>query len=362
VNSFASDDLATLHAAVDLPELVATANAVEKGIGVWILLHPTSPQRQIVLTQGETDSLDPLAADQISSLPYPAGNHVVPAHAPWARTLVGLLHYQHDWVNGTVSLLPVRQDGVLLAVVGVAVKAQYGISSPEALARGLGLAVRKLHQLAVLQRDIDAHKLLLGRPTKSIVVATTTGRLVLGTEEGLAVLQRLRGLSRLPSDQDADTIPMILRSGLEKGGRHLVRNDLQAHFSILPLHGITTVAPLHSIEFSRLLKQQSTPKEPEVEKLTAAERRVYPLMLAGDRNKEIADKLHVSIHTIKHHCSSILHKLGCSDRILLVAQVARPPAPSSSKLSTSLPSVSLESKGIPFPCAPLFQKNGPLGS
>jgi DNA-binding CsgD family transcriptional regulator len=331
VNSFDPDDaLATLHAAVDLPELVATANAVEKGIGVWVLFHPADPKRQIILTQGEADGLDPLAADQISSLPYPAGTPVVPAHAPWAKTLVGLLHYQHDWVNGTVSLLPVRQDGVLLAVIGVSVKAQYGHSSPEALARGLGLAVRKLHQLAELRRDIDAHKLLLGRTAKAIVVAAANGRMVLGTEGGLAILLRLRGLSRLQGDQDKDTIPMILRVAIDKGERHLVRDDLQAHFSRLPLHGITTVDALHLIEFSTVIGKQTAIKEQGLELLTAAERRVYPLMLRGDRNKEIAGRLNISIHTVKHHCSSILHKLGCSDRILLVAQVARPSAPSSS--------------------------------
>jgi DNA-binding CsgD family transcriptional regulator len=265
--------------------------------------------------------------------------------------------YQHDWVSGTVSLLPVRQDGVLLAVVGVAVKAQYGISSPEALARGIGLAVRKLHQLAELRRDIDAHKLLLGRTTKSIVVAAANGRMVLGTEGGLAILQRLRGMSRLPSDQDKDMIPMIMRSAIDKGERHLVRDDLQAYFSRLPLHGITTVDAHHLIEFSRLFKNQSAPKEPGIEKLTAAERRVYPLMLAGDQNKEIAGRLNISIHPVKHHCSSILHKLGCSDRILLVAQVARPLAPSSSKLSTTLPPVSLEPGGLSYPSTPFLLKN-----
>jgi hypothetical protein len=55
--------------------------------------------------------------------------------------------------------------------------------------------------------------------------------------------------------------------------------------------------------------------------------------MEGLRNKEIADRLNSSIHTIKHHVSSILAKARCSDRLLLVAKAGQPTEdPKSKKL------------------------------
>lgn len=48
--------------------------------------------------------------------------------------------------------------------------------------------------------------------------------------------------------------------------------------------------------------------------LSAAERRVIELMAEGLRNQEIADKLFVSLSTIKTHVISILAKLGAGHR------------------------------------------------
>ncbi len=52
---------------------------------------------------------------------------------------------------------------------------------------------------------------------------------------------------------------------------------------------------------------------------------MLPFLLEGLRNKEIADRLNSSIHTVKHHVSSILAKAGCSDRLLLVAKAGQSP-------------------------------------
>ena len=101
--------------------------------------------------------------------------------------------------------------------------------------------------------------------------------------------------------------------------------DLQVHFCELPMTGVTTASDLISIQFSRHLRQQPPAKASvSLGDLTPAEQRVLPLLLEGLRNKEIADRLQSSIHTVKHHVSAILAKARCSDRLLLVAKAGQP--------------------------------------
>ncbi|HEY9464204.1 MAG TPA: LuxR C-terminal-related transcriptional regulator [Vicinamibacterales bacterium] len=51
-----------------------------------------------------------------------------------------------------------------------------------------------------------------------------------------------------------------------------------------------------------------------VESLTAREREVLEQMAAGLSNRQIADVLDISEHTVKFHVSAILGKLGVSSR------------------------------------------------
>ena len=54
--------------------------------------------------------------------------------------------------------------------------------------------------------------------------------------------------------------------------------------------------------------------EPALEAWTAREIEVLALMAHGLANKEVADRLRISEHTVKFHVSSILSKLGASSR------------------------------------------------
>jgi two-component system, NarL family, response regulator LiaR len=56
-----------------------------------------------------------------------------------------------------------------------------------------------------------------------------------------------------------------------------------------------------------------------VEELTTREREVLVLMKDGMNNNQIAEKLYVSVSTVKFHVSSILGKLGVNNRTEAVA-------------------------------------------
>lgn len=67
------------------------------------------------------------------------------------------------------------------------------------------------------------------------------------------------------------------------------------------------------------------------EPLTCAERRVAALMAEGLENGEIADRLCVSLYTVKKQVSQVLSKLGARNRthavvLLLAERPAREPA------------------------------------
>lgn len=57
------------------------------------------------------------------------------------------------------------------------------------------------------------------------------------------------------------------------------------------------------------------------EHLTAREMDVLHLLVQGCSNREIADRLFISIHTVKNHITNIFQKIGVNDRSQLIALV-----------------------------------------
>lgn len=67
-------------------------------------------------------------------------------------------------------------------------------------------------------------------------------------------------------------------------------------------------------EFRRMDKHTSIDAEDKSNLLTDREKEVLILVAAGASNKEVAEKLSVSIHTVKSHMRKILDKLHLSSR------------------------------------------------
>lgn len=331
----AAGDFAVLYGAADLPELVAVANLLEPGLAAWLLLHPTGGRQAVMMNRRGQELIDPIAASQISKISVPGESEPATPEEPWAKAVLGLLGYQFK-VEDTDLMTPIWSSGSLLAVSGIT-----GIGlTAKSLSQGMVLAVRKLNEVESLRRDIDGYRFILEKVDKSIVLALTTGRILCGTAGGLAVLKDLHG--RATHDAHAEILPAALRGPIEAGEKQIILNNLRANISHPPiLPAYTTAEPVVAVNFSRKGAGRTTPSG--LANLTAAERRVYYLLIRGDRNKEIAHKLAISPHTARHHVSSILAKTRYSDRVLLIAAAAQPepkatPKPQPGKLPVvSLP-------------------------
>jgi DNA-binding CsgD family transcriptional regulator/signal transduction histidine kinase len=72
--------------------------------------------------------------------------------------------------------------------------------------------------------------------------------------------------------------------------------------------------PLHD-----LAPTPESPATQRISELRAREREVLELMVAGMRNRDIAERLHITVRTVKFHVSNVLHKLEVHSRTEAVA-------------------------------------------
>jgi NarL family two-component system response regulator LiaR len=138
------------------------------------------------------------------------------------------------------------------------------------------------------------------------------------TAEILRRVPRAKVLA-LTSFSDPDLIERALRAGAtgyvlkNVSARELAAAIRQTHA------GISTLAP----EVAEVLMRAMTGPPPPGAALTEREREVLALLAEGRTNAEIAERLVVTLSTVKTHVSSILSKLGASGRTEVVAIAVR---------------------------------------
>jgi NarL family two-component system response regulator LiaR len=117
----------------------------------------------------------------------------------------------------------------------------------------------------------------------------------------------------LTSYQEDDLIQGALRAGaIGYLMKNITARDLAA--AIRSAHaGKMTLSP----EAAQILVQ-SKYQNPEFEELTEREREVLKLMVDGLNNADIAERLVISLSTVKYHISNILGKLGVENRVAAV--------------------------------------------
>ncbi len=82
-------------------------------------------------------------------------------------------------------------------------------------------------------------------------------------------------------------------------------------------------APLDPVAVKYLLERTESSSIRTPGKLSPREREVLQLISEGQRNKEIADSLHITEKTVKAHVGSILHKFQVTDRTTAVVKAVK---------------------------------------
>lgn len=120
------------------------------------------------------------------------------------------------------------------------------------------------------------------------------------------------GVIALSDDPD----PAWVRSALGAAVNAILARDAGAEDLLLAIHAAEAGLILLHPTSARGLAGEGlpTPANGMIEELTRRECQVLRLVSAGLGNKEIADRLSISEHTVKFHISSILGKLNVATR------------------------------------------------
>lgn len=197
---------------------------------------------------------------------------------------------------------------------------------------------------------VDDHKMfaqslqaLLGsEPDLQVVGAATTlaaARAVVATEPVDVVLMDLRlpdgsgidGVRALRSLSPASRVLVLtahaaddtLLDAVAAGAAGYLTKDLDAAALVAAIRaaasGETLVPPA---VLARLLPRLSAPP-PDTAELTAREREILALFVEGLTNADIAERLGVSVHTVRNHVQNLLAKLGAHSKLEALAIALR---------------------------------------
>jgi len=132
----------------------------------------------------------------------------------------------------------------------------------------------------------------------------------------------------LPDDIDVPALVLVVDAAgaadaLASGARGVLARTAAPRRMHAALHAVAEAEIVIDDAFADQLLRQSRTEVEMIEPLTAREREVLRLLASGLTNKEIAQRLGVTDHTIKFHVNGILGKLGAATRTEAVVEAAR---------------------------------------
>lgn len=124
--------------------------------------------------------------------------------------------------------------------------------------------------------------------------------------------------------------PGFLESALRSGAKGIFQREWPVQQIPMAIRKVTNGGMwLEQSAAERVLEQVLAKRrvpdadEQRIASLTPREREVIDLICQGLRNKEVSDRLHISLATVSHHLTSIYSKLEVSDRTSLVIYAAK---------------------------------------
>jgi DNA-binding CsgD family transcriptional regulator len=241
-----------------------------------------------------------------SSLISRAVAHVL-ALAAWQRDDI---HDAMRWL-GDVTLIgsPLGPHVLKRVMLGAQVASAAGDA---------GLRARVLQAIDLLERERPAI------PVFTAVAGYARGILERDAQALVAAADMLRSLSR----------PILYAVAAEDAGSELVRSgrhheavdQLNAAFNTYMQHEAFADARRVGRELRRLGVERRIVSQPRAtagwDSLTDSEIRIVNLIADGATNRDVANKLHLSLHTVKTHVHNAFGKLGINSRVQL-AQLAQ---------------------------------------
>ena len=106
----------------------------------------------------------------------------------------------------------------------------------------------------------------------------------------------------------------LIESALSAGAIGYLLKSISGDQLAAAIRGASVGKPTLAPEAAEALMRRVTAPESLGSDLTARERQVLTLLASGLTNSEIAERLVVSLSTVKSHVSSIITKLGASSR------------------------------------------------
>jgi two-component system, NarL family, response regulator LiaR len=110
----------------------------------------------------------------------------------------------------------------------------------------------------------------------------------------------------------------LVQSALQAGANGYLMKNVTAQELASAIRSAHAGKMILSSEAAEALIHAHTQAAP-ADELTERERQVLKLMVEGLNNAEIAERLVVSLSTVKYHISNILNKLGVDNRVAAVA-------------------------------------------